>query len=117
MGKTFRPVGCSRARHPAISDHSPPGSGQDPLGKPEDLGTGVENQAALDRLAVFLPKGHDAARAATGHAVAGASLIPYDVQRFAHELWDYAELTATPTLDVKEVAGVTTHQVWIKHHR
>lgn len=36
-----------------------------------------------------------------------ADLIPYDVQRLAHELWDYAELTTTTILDAKEVAKVT----------
>lgn len=40
-----------------------------------------------------------------------ADLIPYDVQRLAHELWDYAELSGTTTLDVKEVALVTTRLV------
>ena len=35
-----------------------------------------------------------------------AGLIPYDVQRLAHELWDHAELTGATVLDVTEVAQV-----------
>jgi hypothetical protein len=40
-----------------------------------------------------------------------ADLIPYDVQRLAHELWDFAELTGTTTLDVQGVGQVTTQLV------
>jgi len=32
-----------------------------------------------------------------------ADLIPYDVQRMAHELWDYAELEDRAELDIREV--------------
>lgn len=35
-----------------------------------------------------------------------ADLIPYDVQRVAHELWDYAELTDKRTLDVEDLNHV-----------
>jgi len=36
-----------------------------------------------------------------------ADLIPYDVQRLAHELWDQAELGGKSILDVKDVRRVT----------
>ena len=36
----------------------------------------------------------------------GADLIPYDVQRIAHELWDYAELKDKRQLDESDVARV-----------
>jgi len=36
-----------------------------------------------------------------------ADLIPYDVQRLAHELWDYAELRDKRQLGVAEVSAVT----------
>jgi uncharacterized protein len=35
-----------------------------------------------------------------------ADLIPYDVQRIAHELWDYAELKDKRQLDVSDVKSV-----------
>jgi hypothetical protein len=35
-----------------------------------------------------------------------ADLIPYDVQRIAHELWDYAELQNKQKLDISEVEAV-----------
>jgi len=35
-----------------------------------------------------------------------ADLIPYDVQRIAHELWDYAELRNKAALDVPDVDAV-----------
>ena len=35
-----------------------------------------------------------------------ADLIPYDVQRIAHELWDYAELQDKQQLDVSDVEAV-----------
>jgi nucleotide-binding universal stress UspA family protein len=40
-----------------------------------------------------------------------ADLIPYDVQRLAHELWDDAELRGTPMLDVEDVRRVTRRLV------
>jgi hypothetical protein len=38
--------------------------------------------------------------------LASADLIPYDVQRIAHELWDYAELKDKRQLDVSDVQSV-----------
>jgi hypothetical protein len=35
-----------------------------------------------------------------------ADLIPYDVQRIAHELWDYAELKQKRRLDAADVNAV-----------
>ncbi|HEY1500232.1 MAG TPA: hypothetical protein VGF88_11690 [Acidobacteriaceae bacterium] len=39
--------------------------------------------------------------------LATADLIPYDVQRIAHELWDYAELRNKRDLDIRDVHAVT----------
>jgi uncharacterized protein len=39
--------------------------------------------------------------------LAAADLIPYDVQRIAHELWDYAELKGKRELDAADVNSVT----------
>jgi uncharacterized protein len=39
--------------------------------------------------------------------LATADLIPYDVQRIAHELWDYAELKDKRRLDASDVNSVT----------
>ena len=33
-------------------------------------------------------------------------MIPYDVQRIAHELWDYAELAGKKTLEEEDVRAV-----------
>jgi uncharacterized protein len=38
--------------------------------------------------------------------LSSADLIPYDVQRIAHELWDYAELKDKRQLDVSDVTSV-----------
>lgn len=38
--------------------------------------------------------------------VGTADLIPYDVQRIAHELWDYAEIADKPTLNASDVRSV-----------
>jgi hypothetical protein len=38
--------------------------------------------------------------------LASADLIPYDVQRIAHELWDYAELKDKRQLDASDVQSV-----------
>lgn len=50
-------------------------------------------------------------RKLSDHAVeillATADLIPYDVQRIAHELWDYAELRDKRELDAGDVRSVT----------
>jgi DNA-binding MarR family transcriptional regulator len=35
-----------------------------------------------------------------------ADLIPYDVQRIGHELWDYAEIADKRTLTTSDVSGV-----------
>ncbi len=40
-----------------------------------------------------------------------ADLIPYDVQRLAHELWDHAELARLTRLDAADVATVTNQLV------
>ncbi|HTX52165.1 MAG TPA: hypothetical protein VMD08_02050 [Candidatus Baltobacteraceae bacterium] len=40
-----------------------------------------------------------------------ADLIPYDVQRLAHEVWDHAELTRLSRLDVTHIAAVTNQLV------
>jgi len=38
--------------------------------------------------------------------LAAADLIPFDVQRIAHELWDYAELRGKRALDASDVTSV-----------
>jgi hypothetical protein len=43
---------------------------------------------------------------ATETLLATADLIPYDVQRIAHELWDYAELKDKRDLDTSDVNSV-----------
>jgi uncharacterized protein len=43
--------------------------------------------------------------------LASADLIPYDVQRIAHELWDYAELTDKRQLGTSDVNFVLDHLV------
>ena len=43
--------------------------------------------------------------------VDAADLIPYDVQRIAHELWDYAELRNKAALDVPDVDAVVDELV------
>ena len=43
--------------------------------------------------------------------LATADLIPYDVQRIAHELWDYAELKDQRQLDSSDVNSVTDNLV------
>ncbi len=49
--------------------------------------------------------------AALAALLEAADLIPYDVQRVAHELWDYAELKKKPALDVEDVNLVLDHLV------
>ncbi len=44
--------------------------------------------------------------AALDRLLASADLIPYDVQRMAHELWDLAELEGKATLEPKDVDRV-----------
>jgi hypothetical protein len=43
--------------------------------------------------------------------LATADLIPYDIQRLAHELWDYAELRGQRKLDTADVRWVTRKSV------
>lgn len=38
--------------------------------------------------------------------LSAADLIPYDVQRLAHELWDYAELKDKTVIEKQDVEGV-----------
>lgn len=45
-----------------------------------------------------------------------ADLIPYDVQRLAHELWDDAELRGISMLDVEDVRRVTRRLVTSQAH-
>ena len=40
-----------------------------------------------------------------------AGLIPYDVQRIAHELWDHAELSGKARLGMEDVEEVVSHLV------
>lgn len=49
--------------------------------------------------------------AALEKLLAIADLIPYDVQRIAHELWDYAELNAKSELGANDVELVTRRLV------
>ncbi len=51
----------------------------------------------------FAKRGRVLTASALARLLAVADLIPHDVQRIAHELWDYAELTGTEGLDVREV--------------
>jgi hypothetical protein len=44
--------------------------------------------------------------AALEFLLTAADPIPYDVQRIAHELWDYGELQDRSKLDVADVEGV-----------
>jgi len=48
---------------------------------------------------------------ALNRLVDAADLIPYDVQRIAHELWDYAELRNKAALDVPDVDAVVDELV------
>ncbi len=54
-------------------------------------------------------------RKITDHALKGlfraADLIPYDVQRIAHELWDYAELKDKSELNASDVDSVVNELV------
>ena len=54
----------------------------------------------------FRARGRVLSEAALDHLFAAADLIPYDVQRLAHELWDYAELQERPSLGTAEVDAV-----------
>src|SRR5262249_49706347 len=54
----------------------------------------------------FRKRGRTITESALNTLLASADLIPYDVQRIAHELWDYAELTEKRQLDWPEVNAV-----------
>ena len=55
----------------------------------------------------FARRGRQAARDAVQELLKTADLIPYDVQRLAHELWDYAELHGQRKLETDDVRLVT----------
>ena len=54
----------------------------------------------------FGKRGRTVVPAALDHLLSTADLIPYDVQRIAHELWDYAELAGKKTLEEEDVRAV-----------
>jgi len=54
----------------------------------------------------FRRRGRTIDDAALSTLLATADLIPYDVQRIAHELWDYAEITDKRTLNDSHVKSV-----------
>ncbi|HZD30172.1 MAG TPA: hypothetical protein VE779_00785, partial [Candidatus Angelobacter sp.] len=56
--------------------------------------------------AQFHKRGRTLSEAAMEFLLDAADLIPYDVQRIAHELWDYAELQNKKQLDVSDVEAV-----------
>jgi hypothetical protein len=45
--------------------------------------------------------------AAIDHLLSLADLIPYDIQRIAHELWDYSQLKKKTSLDLGDVESVS----------
>jgi uncharacterized protein len=55
----------------------------------------------------FAKRGRKMSNAAMETLLATADLIPYDVQRIAHELWDYAELKDKRELDAPDIRSVT----------
>jgi hypothetical protein len=54
-------------------------------------------------VAQFRLRNRTLSQEAVDHLLGAADLIPYDVQRVAHELWDYAELESKTRLEVKDV--------------
>ena len=54
----------------------------------------------------FRRRGRTIDREAVAALLATADLIPYDVQRIAHELWDYAEIADKRTLSTPDVKRV-----------
>jgi len=54
----------------------------------------------------FRKRGRKLDEAGLETLLTSADLIPYDVQRIAHELWDYAELKDKRQLDVSDVKSV-----------
>ena len=61
--------------------------------------------------AQFKKRGRNITDAALEFLLTAADLIPYDVQRIAHELWDYAELQDKSKLNVPDVEGVVNSLV------
>jgi hypothetical protein len=55
----------------------------------------------------FGRRGRSVDDAAVEEILTTADLIPYDVQRISHELWDYAELSGKRSLGVKDVQLLT----------
>jgi hypothetical protein len=62
-------------------------------------------------LARFARRGRKVADEAVQQLLVTAELIPYDVQRLAHELWDYAELRGKRTIGVEDIDWVTRRLV------
>lgn len=58
-------------------------------------------------LAQFARRGRKVADEAVRQLLVTAELIPYDVQRMAHELWDYAELRGKRMIGVEDIGWVT----------
>jgi len=54
----------------------------------------------------FHRRGRTVAGTALEFLLNAADLIPYDVQRIAHELWDYAELQNKKQLDIADIEAV-----------
>jgi len=59
----------------------------------------------------FRQRGRTLDDAALQALLTAADLIPYDVQRIAHELWDYAEIKDRRQLDVSDINSVITSLV------
>ncbi|MFZ0301500.1 MAG: ATP-binding protein [Terracidiphilus sp.] len=59
----------------------------------------------------FRKRGRSLDEAALKALLNAADLIPYDVQRIAHELWDHAELRDKRRLDASDVHSVTADLV------
>jgi hypothetical protein len=58
--------------------------------------------------AQFHKRGRTIAEPALEYLFSASDLIPYDVQRIAHELWDYAELQNKSQLEVSDVEAVVS---------
>ena len=56
----------------------------------------------------FVDRGRGITRKTIDHLLITADLVPYLVQRIAHELWDAAELSQADTLDVNNVDAVVS---------
>jgi uncharacterized protein len=59
----------------------------------------------------FKQRGRTVDQQAMSTLLQAADLIPYDVQRIAHELWDYAELKDKRQLDASDVNAVVANLV------